>query len=401
MSAALGHATRGEAARLRVQLTQRLDVGLLLAVVALLALGLVMVTSASMALADRQLGDPFHFLERQLVFVALGVGVMLALYRIPLAYWEQAGFALLMLALVLLVLVLIPGVGREVNGARRWLNLGFFSLQVSEVAKLCLSMYLASYLVRHMDQVRSRFLAFLRPVLVLGLACVLLLAEPDFGAAVVLMATGLGMLFLGGVRLGQFGLLLALVSAAGALLAISSPYRVARLTAFLNPWADPFDSGFQLTQSLIAIGSGSWFGVGLGASVQKLFYLPEAHNDFLFAVLAEELGLIGVLVVVALYAYLVWRCFEVAAGAQRLGRAFGAYLAYGIGIWIGLQAFVNIGVNMGLLPTKGLTLPLMSAGGSSMIVMLASLGLVFRVYRENVEAIPEARPLRRAPRRQR
>jgi cell division protein FtsW len=407
MSVAARHATRGEGARLRARLEQHLDIGLLLTVIALVGLGLVMVTSASMALADRQLGEPFYYLQRQLAFVGLGVAAMLVLYRIPLAYWEQAGFAVLMLALVLLVLVLIPGIGKEVNGSRRWLNLVFFNLQVSEVAKLCLAMYLASYLVRHVEQVRSSFLAFLRPVLVLGLASVLLLAEPDFGAAVVLMATGLGMLFLAGVRLGQFGLLLLVVAGALAVLAISSPYRVARLTAFLNPWADPFNSGFQLTQSLIAIGSGSWFGVGLGASVQKLFYLPEAHNDFLFAVLAEELGLLGVSVVIALFAYLVWRCFQIAAAAEHAGRRFGAYLAYGIGIWFGLQAFVNMGVNMGLLPTKGLTLPLMSAGGSSMIVMLASLGLVFRVYRETgvvvmpaVAAAP-ARASKRPPARPR
>jgi cell division protein FtsW len=200
---------------------------------------------------------------------------------------------------------------------------------------------------------------------------------------------GLGVLFLGGVRIGQFGLLLAVVVGALAVLAISSPYRLERLTAFINPWADPFDTGFQLTQSLIAIGSGSWFGAGLGASVQKLFYLPEAHNDFLFAVLAEELGLLGVIGVIALYAFVVWRCFSIAAQAERLGHLYGAYLAYGLGIWIGLQAFINMGVNMGLLPTKGLTLPMMSAGGSSMLVMAAAIGLLLRVYRELAGAMPD------------
>lgn len=386
-SAALKQATRGESEHLGVQLRQRLDVGLAVTVAILLALGLIMVTSASISLADRELGNPFYYLQRQAVFIALGVGIAAVVYRISLANWEAAGMGLLVFSAFLLVLVLVPGVGKTVNGATRWLPLGIISLQVSEVAKLFVAIYLAGYLVRRGREVRESFTGFLKPVLVLGLMAVLLLAEPDFGAAVVLMAMGLGMLFLGGVRLGQFALLLALVLAAMAVLAVSSPYRMQRLTAFLNPWADPFNSGFQLTQSLIAIGSGSWFGTGLGGSVQKLFYLPEAHNDFLFAVLAEELGLVGVLVVVVLYSYLLWRCFAIGAVAERLGQAFAAHLAYGIGIWFGLQAFVNMGVNMGLLPTKGLTLPLMSAGGSSMLVMCAAVGLLLRVHRESVAVV--------------
>jgi cell division protein FtsW len=389
MSPVALQATRSSAAKLSVQLQQRLDVGLVTAVAIIVGLGLVMVTSASIGIADRQLDSPFYFLQRQGLFIAFGVAIALLLYRIPLIHWQNASIGLMVLSLFLLAIVLVPGVGRTVNGSTRWLPLGPFNLQVSEFAKLFLAMYLAGYLVRHGRQVRESFKAFLRPVALLALAAVLMLLEPDFGAAAVLLAMGLGVLFLGGVRIGQFGLLLAVVVGALAVLAISSPYRLERLTAFINPWADPFDTGFQLTQSLIAIGSGSWFGAGLGASVQKLFYLPEAHNDFLFAVLAEELGLLGVIGVIALYAFVVWRCFSIAAQAERLGHLYGAYLAYGLGIWIGLQAFINMGVNMGLLPTKGLTLPMMSAGGSSMLVMAAAIGLLLRVYRELAGAMPD------------
>ena len=379
-------ATRSESAKLNVKMRQHLDLGLVLAVATLLGLGLVMVTSASIGVADKQTGDPFYFLERQLVFVGLGVLIAAIAYRVRLVNWESAGPGLLMFALFLLVLVLVPGLGKTVNGSTRWLPLGIVNLQVSEVAKLFFVIYIAGYLVRRGREVRESFSGFMRPVILLSIAAMLLLLEPDFGAASVLMATGLGMLFLGGVRIGQFGLLLATVSGALAVLAVSSPYRLERLTTFLNPWADPFDSGFQLTQSLIAIGSGSWTGVGLGGSIQKLFYLPEAHNDFLFAVLAEELGLIGVVCVVALYGYVLWRCFAIGAAAERCGHAFGAFVSYGVGIWIGLQAFINMGVNMGVLPTKGLTLPLMSAGGSSMLVMCAAIGLLLRVHRETVQA---------------
>ncbi|MBD3619857.1 MAG: putative lipid II flippase FtsW [Chromatiales bacterium] len=379
-------ASRTPQEKIAVKMRQHLDVGLVLVVATLLGLGLVMVTSASIGVAEKQTGNPLYFFERQLVFVLAGIAVAAAIYRVRLAHWELAGLALLLFTFVLLMLVLVPGIGKTVNGSTRWIPLGVINLQVSELAKLCFVIYVAGYLVRHGRDVRETFSGFMRPVIVLGLAAALMLMEPDFGAAAVLMATGLGMLFLGGVRLGQFGLLMAVVAGALAVLAVSSPYRLARLTTFLNPWADPFNSGFQLTQSLIAIGSGSWTGLGLGASIQKLFYLPEAHNDFLFAVLAEELGLIGVVVVVALYGYLIWRCFAIAAAAERCGHAFGAYIAYGVGIWIGLQAFINMGVNMGILPTKGLTLPLMSAGGSSMLVMCAAIGLLLRVHRETAQA---------------
>ncbi len=376
------HATRSPGKSVSIQLQQRLDVGLAVALALLLGLGLVMVASASIGLAEKNFGSPYYYLQKQLVFVAIGLAGGWLMYQIPLRLWEHVSLPLLLLAFLLLGVVLIPGIGRTVNGATRWIMLGPVALQVSEVAKLLVALYLAGYMVRHGQAVRERFSGFLKPVFLVGLIAALLLLEPDYGAAVVIMAMSLGMLFLGGVRLVQFLLLLGLTAGSFALLAIMSPYRMQRLTSFLDPWADPYNTGFQLTHSLIAIGSGSWTGLGLGGSIQKLLYLPEPHNDFLFAILAEELGLVGVLTVLCLYIYVVFRGFAIGAAAERSGHFFGAYLAFGLSLWIGLQAFINIGVNMGVLPTKGLTLPLMSAGGSSMVVMCAALGLLLRVYRE-------------------
>jgi cell division protein FtsW len=360
----------------------RLDYLLLLTTIALASLGLVMVASASITLADRDLGQPFYFAIRQAIYVGIGVLLALPVYRVRLALLEQAGPVLLVAALALLLAVLIPGVGREVNGSLRWINAGLFNLQVSEPAKLMILVYLAGYLARRGEELRERLSGFLKPMVVLTLAALLLMMEPDFGATVVLMATAMGMIFLAGVRLSHFTGMLGLAGLSLAALAVSSPYRMERLTTFLNPWADPFDSGFQLTQSLIAIGRGELTGVGLGASIQKLFYLPEAHTDFVFAVLAEELGLFGVFVVIALYAVLVWRAFAIAQQAEKSGNVFAASLAHGIGIWIGLQSFINMGVNMGLLPTKGLTLPLMSYGGSSMVIMCVAIALLLRIDSE-------------------
>ncbi|HID83463.1 MAG TPA: putative lipid II flippase FtsW [Chromatiales bacterium] len=376
------HATRSPGMSLNAQLQQRLDIGLLVALLVLLGLGLVMVASASIGLAEKNFDSPFYYLQRQLVFISIGLMGGWIMYQLPLRLWEHTSLLLLFLACLLLTAVLIPGIGKTVNGATRWIDLGPVPLQVSELAKLLVALYLAGYMVRHGQAVRERFSGFIKPVLLISFVAALLLAEPDYGAAVVIMAMSLGMLFLGGVRLIQFLLLLGLTSVGFALLAISSPYRLQRLTSFLDPWADPYNTGFQLTHSLIAIGSGSWSGLGLGGSIQKLLYLPEPHNDFLFAILAEELGLIGVITVLCLYVYVVFRGFAIGAAAERAGHYFGAYLAFGLSLWIGLQAFINIGVNMGVLPTKGLTLPLMSAGGSSMVVMCAVLGLLLRVYRE-------------------
>jgi cell division protein FtsW len=302
-----------------------------------------------------------------------------ALFRLRLVLLERMGMTLLLLSMLLLLLVLVPGIGVEVNGASRWINVGLFRLQVSEPAKLLFIIYLASYLARHGEEVRTRIPGFIKPIGLFMIAALLLLLEPDFGATVVLAATVMGMIFMAGVSLLQFGGVLGVGALLLASLAVSSPYRMQRLTTFLDPWADPFNSGFQLTQSLIAIGRGEWFGVGLGASIQKLFYLPEAHTDFVFAVWAEETGLLGVSCIIMLYAMLVWRAFVIAAQAIKADNLFAAYLSYGIGIWFGLQSFINVGVNMGLLPTKGLTLPLMSYGGSSMVIMCAAVALLLRV----------------------
>jgi len=349
------------------------------AAVTLLTLGLVMVASASISLSDRQFGQPFYYTLRQAVFIGAGLLAAWGVMRMRLVYWEKGGMMLLFAGMMLLVAVLIPGLGHQVNGSRRWLPFGLFNLQASEPVKLFVIVYLAGYLVRHGEALKGSFQAFLKPLGLLAVVALLLLLEPDFGATAVMFATALGMLFLGGVRLGHFAVVLGAVGAIAATLAFTSPYRLQRLTTFLNPWADPFDSGFQLTQALIAIGRGEWLGVGLGGSIQKLFYLPEAHTDFLFAVLAEELGLVGVMAVILLFVVVVWRAFVIGARAQLSGNRFGAYLAYGLGMWLSLQAFINMGVNMGALPTKGLTLPLMSYGGSSIIVMCMAVALLLRV----------------------
>lgn len=360
----------------------QLDPVLLGVTLALLLLGMVMVGSASISIADRDLGQPFFFLNRQGMALAMGLIAGIVALGIPTVVWERTGFLLLLLALVLLAVVLLPGVGHEVNGSTRWLRYGPITVQVSEPARLLILMYLAGYLVRRQHAVRTSLFGFLRPMILIGLACGLLLAEPDFGAAVVLMATALGVMFVAGVRFRDFLTLFGGAVFSFGILAFASPYRLERLTTFLDPWADPFDAGFQLTQSLIAIGRGGWFGVGVGGSVQKLFYLPEAHTDFVFAVLAEEIGLVGVIVTIALFAAVVWRAFAIAREAARNGRHYQAYLAFGLGIWLGLQVFINIAVNMGLLPTKGLTLPLLSYGRSSLVVTCIALGLLLRIHHE-------------------
>jgi cell division protein FtsW len=282
----------------------------------------------------------------------------------------------------MLTLVLLPGIGKEVNGSTRWISFGVFNFQVSEAVKLFLIIYVAGYLVRHGEAVRTSILGFIKPMLMIGLAALLLLLEPDFGATVVIIGTVLGMMYLGGVRFTQFIAFLGMFGLAAWLLVVSSPYRMERLTSFMNPWADPYDSGFQLTQSLIAIGTGGWFGTGLGGSVQKLFYLPESHTDFLFAVLSEELGFVGVCLVICLYSILFYRAVRIALLAEKSGNRFAAYVAYGIGIWLAMQAVINMGVNMGMLPTKGLTLPLMSYGGSSLIICCMAIGLLLRIHYE-------------------
>lgn len=359
----------------------RFDPLLLGGVVALLLIGLVMVGSASINMADRNTGFPFYYLVRQGLFIGLGVSVAWLALTTPLQHWQRMAGPLLIAGYVLLVLVL--PFGREVNGATRWLPLGPFNLQVSEVFKVGLFLFVADFLARRQHEVQTTVAGFLKPLVLLGIAGALLLAQPDFGATVVLAATILGVLFLAGVRLWLFAALSGGVAALAALLVVVAPYRMQRLTAFLNPWADPYDSGFQLTQALIAFGRGEWTGVGLGSSIQKLFYLPEAHTDFVFAVIGEELGLLGSVVVVGLIVLVVVRGLVIARAAHVADRLFAAYLAYAVTLWFALQSFVNLGVNMGVLPTKGLTLPLISYGGSSMIASCLLLALLLRVDHEN------------------
>ncbi|HYL00287.1 MAG TPA: putative lipid II flippase FtsW [Steroidobacteraceae bacterium] len=349
---------------------------------ALTLLGLVMVTSASVSIASRETGQPFYFLERQLALVAVGLACAVLVFSLRTEWLERASTPLLAVALGLLVLVLVPGLGHAANGSRRWLHLAGVNFQVSELARVLVLTYLASYAVRREAQLRAQLAGLAKPLALLALAAALLVVEPDFGAATVLFAAGFALLFLAGARLRYVLAMMALAAGGFALLALGSSYRVRRLTAFLDPWADPWHSGFQLTQSLIAIGRGQWLGVGLGESVQKLFYLPEAHTDFLFAVLAEELGLAGVVLTLGLFLILIWRAFHIARLASDAGLKFPAYLAAGFGLWVGIQTFINIGVNMGVLPTKGLTLPLMSYGRSSLVVTLAWVGVLLRVYHE-------------------
>jgi cell division protein FtsW len=360
----------------------RLDPLMLLLAAAIVLLGLIMVTSASVTAAAHESGDPFAYLERQLLIVATGLVLAGAVFLIPISVIERIAPALLIAAGVLLVLVLIPGLGHVVNGGRRWLRFPGINFQVSEAARVLALIYIAQYCVRFETALRSGAGGLIRPLGLLVVLGILLLAEPDLGAASVLFVTGFGLLFLAGAQLRWVVAAVLGASAALSALVLFSDYRMRRVTGFLNPWADPYNTGFQLTQSLIAIGRGEWFGVGLGASVQKLFYLPEAHNDFLFAVLAEELGLVGVVLTLVLFLAFAWRVFALARRAHDANMKFHAYLASGFGLWLLVQAFVNIGVNMGVLPTKGLTLPLMSYGRSSMLVALTWLGLILRVHHE-------------------
>ena len=349
------------------------------AVVTLLIIGVIMVYSASVSTAYKATGSSTYYLYRHLVHLAIALTAMALIMRVRLDLLERSGPAMLLIGLGLLVLVLIPGLGTSVNGSTRWLRLGPLNIQPSELMKLFMLLYVSGYLVRK-EEMLSRFT---QGVLVIGVVLavtgMLLLAEPDLGTLVVISLTTIAMLFLAGIRFRYFLMFLAVAAGAVTLLTIISPYRMERVTGFLNPWADPFDSGFQLVQALIAFGRGEVFGVGLGASVQKLFYLPAAHTDFVLAVIAEELGLLGVWLVMALFAIIVQRGFYIAKRAELNGLLYGARVAQGSALLLGLQAMINMGVNMGVLPTKGLTLPFISAGGSSLIVSCCLVGLLFRV----------------------
>ncbi len=362
------------------------DRSLAWAALLLCAAGLVMVYSASIATAEasRHAGqNPAYFLLRHGVFLCVALAAATAVFLAPSRLWQQAAPWLFAAGLVLLALVLVPGLGREVNGARRWLGLGPVGLQPSEFMKLAVVLYGADYTARKHAVLRD-FKRGLLPMLVVMLAVAwLLLREPDFGALVVIAITAFGILFLGGMSLRHFGLLLVMLAVGFAGLVLSSPYRMQRIFGFMDPWSDPYGRGYQLSHALIAFGRGEWFGVGLGGSVEKLFYLPEAHTDFLLAVLAEELGLAGVAVLIALFGWIVLRAFVIGRSAALRLRPFAALTAQGIGLWLGFQTLVSMGVNMGLLPTKGLTLPLMSYGGSGLLANCVAIAILIRIDWEN------------------
>jgi cell division protein FtsW len=357
---------------------------------ALICIGAIMAGSASIGIADENTEQPLYYFVQHLGALAIGFGGLWVAFRFPIEWWNRLRSLLLIGAFALLVLVLIPGIGEKVNGARRWLEIGPVGFQASELARLLLLIYIASYAVRQHEALSRGFAGFARPMLLIAFASLLLLSEPDYGATVVLIATSLGILFLAGARLRD--LTVAGLAAGGALgaLILSSEYRFARLLAYWDPWADPLNTGYQVVNSQIAIGSGTLFGVGLGEGVQKLHYLPEPHTDFIFAVLTEEFGLVGATLVMLLFCIFVYRAFELGRRAFTAKLPFHALLSFGIGISIGLQAAISIGVNTGLLPTKGLTLPLISYGRTSVVVTLFALGLLFRIARELDDAhLPE------------
>ncbi|XXE61486.1 putative lipid II flippase FtsW [Pseudomonas sp. R1-18] len=360
-----------------------LDFPMLAGCLALLGLGLVMITSASSEVAAVQSGNTLYMMTRHLIYLLIGLGACGVTMMVPVATWQRLGWLMLLGAFGLLLMVLVPGIGREVNGSMRWIGFGAFNVQPSEIAKVFVVIFLAGYLIRRQQEVRESWMGFFKPFIVLLPMAGLLLMEPDFGATVVMMGSAAAMLFLGGVGLFRFSMMVVLAVASVVVLVQAQPYRMARLTNFTDPWADQFGSGYQLTQALIAFGRGEWFGVGLGNSVQKQFYLPEAHTDFVFSVLAEELGVIGSLLTVGLFLFVSIRGMYIGLWAERAKQFFGAYVAYGLSfLWIG-QFLINIGVNVGLLPTKGLTLPFLSYGGSSLVICCASLGLLLRIEWES------------------
>jgi cell division protein FtsW len=362
------------------------DRSLAWAALLLAALGLVMVYSASIATAEsnRYTGNsPAWFLARHAVFLGIALVAALMVFLVPARAWQQAAPILFVGGVALLVAVLVPGLGREINGARRWLALPLFSLQPSEIMKLGAVLYAADYTVRRHAVLKSFRKGLLPMLAVMLVVSWLLLREPDFGALVVIAASAFALLFLGGMSARHFLALLGMLAVGFVVLVLASPYRMHRIFGYMDPWSEPFGRGYQLSHALIAFGRGEWFGVGLGASVEKLHYLPEAHTDFLLAVLAEELGFAGVLLVIVLFAWIVARAFAIARQASSRERHFAALAAQGIGIWLGLQAFINMGVNMGLLPTKGLTLPLMSYGGSGLVVNFIALAILLRIDWEN------------------
>ena len=364
---------------------------------ALIAVGVVAISSASISLSEVKFGNEWHHAIRHLSYLAIGVTLGFVAYLLPLNVWRQTSPWLLMLAFALLVLVLVPGVGRVVNGSQRWIPLAGFTLQPSEFAKFALVLWLSGYMVRHGEELRTVLRGLLKPILVLILFALLLLSEPDFGATVIILGTAFGMLFMGGARLSY---VLGLVVSAVAIMAgmiLMAPYRMQRLMAYQDPWSDPFGSGFQLIQSLIAYGRGEWLGVGLGNSVQKLFYLPEAHTDFVFSIWAEETGLVGAVAVIILFAVFVGRIVFMGYRFLLESREFEAYCCFGFALVFAGQAFVNMGVSSGLLPTKGLTLPFISYGGNSLMMSCVTVGLLLKLERSQIAATTKVQARRRLP----
>ena len=361
-----------------------LDRSLMWAVIVLASIGWLMVTSASMDWAQRQFDNNLYISIRHGIYLILGAATAFFVTFIPLEWVRKVSGVLILLSLISLLMVVIPGIGREVNGSMRWVSLGFMNVQPSEFAKLATVLYMASYLERRRDEVQSKWSGFIKPLFVLALLAVLLLLEPDFGAVVVLILASLALLFLGGVKASQFILTAVVVLGASILILLSQPYRLKRLTGYWEPWTQEnvYGSGYQLTQSLIAFGRGEFSGVGLGNSIQKLFYLPEAHTDFVFAIWSEETGLLGAALIIGLFVYIFMKAMKLGRKAYESQQYFPAFVAYGMGLLIGFQGFINLGVNMGLLPTKGLTLPFVSYGGSSLIACFIALGLLLRVHHE-------------------
>lgn len=359
------------------------DGWLAVAFLALLTIGAVMVASASIAVAENAVNDPFYYFKRHIIFIGLGVLFGAMVMNIPSPWMNRLSRPALILGVLSLVLVLIPGIGVEVNGARRWINLGISRFQVVEAIKLAMIMSLATYVVKHKKSIQYSMLGVLKPLVMVVLISGLLLVQPDFGSAVLLLIITLIMVYIAGARYRDLTVISLLAGSAMMVIAWAEPYRVKRLVNFVDPWQDPFNAGFQLVQALIAVGRGEITGVGIGSSIQKLFYLPEAHTDFIFAVYAEELGFIGVLVLLALFVLLIFRIFKVARNAFDQGNDFAGFMCTGIAVWMALQAFLSMGVNLGMLPTKGLTLPFISSGGSAIMMNIIALSVVFRISYEN------------------
>ncbi|HUR40676.1 MAG TPA: putative lipid II flippase FtsW [Verrucomicrobiae bacterium] len=350
---------------------------------ALLAIGLVMVASASVAVAEKSTGTPLYYFYKQFSYALLGLLLGAMTFSVRMKAWEQSGFWLLAFAFFLLTIVLIPGIGLKINSARRWLDFGAFRLQASEPARLALIIYMVGFVVRRQAELQNSFKQVLWSLVPVVLASALLMAEPDFGATALLLMVTFLLLFMAGARLLHLGALAFAAVGALALLVVAAPYRLRRVMNFTDPWSDIENSGWQLAQSLIAIGRGEWTGVGLGNSLQKLLYLPETHTDFIFAIWAEEFGLVGIVVLLALFGIVVWRAFAIGRAAQQRRHFFSAYLCYAMGAWMGAQVLINMAVNMGLVPTKGLTLPMISYGGSSLVTVCLMIALVLRADHEN------------------